>query len=788
MDASGHWLISLCALICLRLSSLVSGGGGSEDNSYLGIDLLLSSNRFSLWINDTMVYDTGHSRDSGTIVLAIHEKEGFVVASRSFPTFNPSEGQVLQRFLKSIQPSRIVIVATMPEGTRYLAEAESALAERGCKGASLLAIGEAWACVLSVHQVWEVVVTRPVLSTEEKLAHWEVMALPQQSSALSVHIPSRNSTECDWHHRADLKAQRDFCRKYDGFPEICRCSRPILSNLAFAKAENMEIRETIPCVIVTSKHPYNIYRLLLQLMRIKGSQQTPFVVHLEVDVPATEELIKLFNLSLSKREALQQTSDLSAATSAIANVTYHAISETFARFPEANKIIILEDDLILSPDFLWYFQQTSSILDDDPTVMAVSAHHSQSFPGRSLDPTRVLRGRAPPQWGWMASRKILQKWMPSSWGGDWDYWLMEKQKIDGMEIVFPELSRSLHAGSAGTHITGLEQATFYNLQAANGQRNANISNLPEVRKEVYASKLREDISVAVAVSLISPSHCENQLQLHPVQGGPFIIYVNNRPEWYAVMICFRGFMSDVREEFEYVQQLTIAGEKLFVVKCPESPHCVRMPSGYVAVTNDDDIIEAFWGLNLFRSSRLVRTPFKIRRKPQRLIEEVELQNVDLGYTTLSLDTSDLISDEAFVLPLINSAPESVTSENQGGRVPDSVRNPDKEYDADVPEGPAVEIPSVLSPNLSSTPRVIAKSYSPAAPYGSSLSYYLSCITVQCIASDPLLPVHQLPKTHRATAVMSQEEKQSPYDTSVEFTLRDYFSDNITLKWLSNTDD
>ncbi|XP_066959367.1 protein O-linked-mannose beta-1,2-N-acetylglucosaminyltransferase 1-like [Macrobrachium rosenbergii] len=707
----------------------------------------------------------------------------------------------------------------MPEGTRYLAEADSALAERGCRGSALLAIGEAWACVLSVHQVWEVVVTRPALSIEEKLSHWEITARLQQSLALSVHIPSRNSTECDWHNRADLTAQRDFCRKYDGFPEICRCSRPILSNLAFTTAEKMEIRETIPCVIVTSKHPYNIYRLLLQLMKIKGTQQTPFIVHIEGDVPATEELIKLFNLSLSKRETLQPTSDLSVATSAIANVTYHAISETFARFPEANKIIILEDDLILSPDFLWYFQQTSSILDDDPTVLAVSAHHSQSFPGRGLDPTRVLRGRAPPQWGWMASRKILQKWMPSSWGGDWDYWLMEKQKTDGMEIVFPELSRSLHAGSAGTHITGMEQATFYNLQAANGQRNVNISNLPEVRKEVYASKLREDISVAVAASLTSPSHCKNQLQLHPVQGGPFIIYVNNRPEWYAVMICFRGFMSDVREEFEYVQQLSIAGEKLFVVKCPESPHCARIPSGYAAVTNDDEVIEAFWGLNLFRSSRIVRTPFRIRRKPQHIMEEVELQNVDFGYTTLSLDTSDLISDEAFVLPLINNAPESVTSENQDDNVPGSVKNPDREYDVDVPEineefegtysdrvrrttiqtehsnaqvtseEPALEIPSILSPNLSSTPREIAKSYSPGAPYGSSLSYYLSCITAQCIASDPLLQIHQLPDTHRATAAMSREEKRIPYDTSVEFTLRDYFSNsnNIIHKWLSNKD-
>lgn len=44
---------------------------------------------------------------------------------------------------------------------------------------------------------------------------------------------------------------------------------------------------------------------------------------------------------------------LSSATQAIADVTFAAVNSTFAHYSSATKVVFMEDDVILSPDFLW---------------------------------------------------------------------------------------------------------------------------------------------------------------------------------------------------------------------------------------------------------------------------------------------------------------------------------------------------------------------------------------------------------------------------------------------------
>lgn len=62
-----------------------------------------------------------------------------------------------------------------------------------------------------------------------------------------------------------------------------------------------------------------------------------------------------------------------------------------------------------------YFQQTAQLMNEDPTILAVSAHNTYSFAGLGLDPGRLLRGVTPPQWGWMATRRLIQDWVPGLW-------------------------------------------------------------------------------------------------------------------------------------------------------------------------------------------------------------------------------------------------------------------------------------------------------------------------------------------------------------------------------------
>ncbi|KAK7017543.1 Protein O-linked-mannose beta-1,2-N-acetylglucosaminyltransferase 1 [Halocaridina rubra] len=88
------------------------------------------------------------------------------------------------------------------------------------------------------------------------------------------------------------------------------------------------------------------------------------------------------------------------------------------RFPKADKFIILEDDLILSPDFYSYMQQTGWLLENDPSIYCVSAFNHLSYSHTAHDPSRLYRVHTYPAYGWMTSRAVLRdilpKWLPGN--------------------------------------------------------------------------------------------------------------------------------------------------------------------------------------------------------------------------------------------------------------------------------------------------------------------------------------------------------------------------------------
>ncbi|XP_066948677.1 protein O-linked-mannose beta-1,2-N-acetylglucosaminyltransferase 1-like isoform X2 [Macrobrachium rosenbergii] len=624
--------------------------------------------------------------------------------------------------------------------------------------------------------------------------------------------------------------------------------------------DQMEIREVIPCVILTSREPYNFYRLLLQLTQLKGAGQTPFLVQFGGDAPVSEELVKLFNLPFSKEIMTSSNGDLENVTSSIASLTYKSISSAFERFPQAKKVIIIEDDLILSPDFLWYFQQTSTLLDEDPTILAVSAHRIQSS-GHGRDPAHILRGKAPPQWGWMADRRILKKWVPKYWG-DWDYWIMSLERADGIDIIFPELSRSLHAGSSGTHIDGFAQAMIYNLESANVQKSINISNLSELQIDKYRSKMARDITRAVPVSLTGPENCQTPLQLPFDKETPLVMYINDYRERYAIFLCLGGFYQDLREDFDSVHQINVEGWKLFLVECPASPYCFQKPPSYTVVPYNDDVMEALWGLHMFRNSKKVRSAFRLRRQAFSIEEELELRNTEVGYAVIGLDIPTLFLSKAFILPLWgngngheyktatqyvsasslqgnesekrNKKAAFVGSKNAykdgcskksmhhthqnsihnihissekvihkyGGKSDGNNSNLSKEKRErgclGKPPTPSLTLLRTLKePSVQEhqdfanqvTSRMTKEreklfsaviQRSTTSSVRSDLTYYLTCISVTCVAADPLLQINKLPKLHRLTASLILEEVPVLYDITKEFTVKDYFDNPLVL--------
>ena len=124
--------------------------------------------------------------------------------------------------------------------------------------------------------------------------------------------------------------------------------------------------------------------------------------------------------------------------------------------PLPQRVIILEEDLHISPDFFSYMYATSKILDEDDTLLSVSAFNdnghicSDGSNSNGCDPKRLLRSDFFPGLGWLLTRKLWMNELQIKWpNGYWDDWLREPIQRQNRQIIRPEISRTYHFGSKG---------------------------------------------------------------------------------------------------------------------------------------------------------------------------------------------------------------------------------------------------------------------------------------------------------------------------------------------------
>ena len=128
-----------------------------------------------------------------------------------------------------------------------------------------------------------------------------------------------------------------------------------------------------------------------------------------------------------------------------------ALAQTFGgipsyEYPQPDRLIILEEDLHISPDFFDYFAHMAPILDQDSSLLTVSAFNDNGNEGKVKDATRVLRSDFFPGLGWMMTRKLWDTELSTKWpGGYWDDWLREPQQRQGRHIVRPEVCFQIHS-------------------------------------------------------------------------------------------------------------------------------------------------------------------------------------------------------------------------------------------------------------------------------------------------------------------------------------------------------
>lgn len=178
---------------------------------------------------------------------------------------------------------------------------------------------------------------------------------------------------------------------------------------------------TIGCPIIVSqdgKEP-KVMAVINEFKQLFESIQVP-LIHIQHTSALRGGKNAYQALAIHYGWALAQT--LGSTSPSVVQSVIHA---QFSVQPK--RVIILEEDLHIAPDFFSYFAATSSILDEDSSLLAVSAFNDNGYgfnigfdksSNQDLVPgvtTRIVRSDFFPGLGWMMTNKLWQNELQVKW-------------------------------------------------------------------------------------------------------------------------------------------------------------------------------------------------------------------------------------------------------------------------------------------------------------------------------------------------------------------------------------
>lgn len=178
------------------------------------------------------------------------------------------------------------------------------------------------------------------------------------------------------------------------------------------------------------------------------------------------------------------------------------------------KVIVVEDDMYVSPDFYDYFNTMDIVLDSDPSVMCISAWNDNGQQQFVASHTQTYRSDVFPGLGWMLRRSLWQDELRDKWPlSFWDDWLRQPKQTRGRSCVYPEINRVYTFGSAGA-----SAGQFFNKYLEPIKLNdvkvewKDIDLTPQMKKSTYDTFWSTLVSNAQTVNSVNELYSLSQIQ------------------------------------------------------------------------------------------------------------------------------------------------------------------------------------------------------------------------------------------------------------------------------------
>ena len=137
----------------------------------------------------------------------------------------------------------------------------------------------------------------------------------------------------------------------------------------------------------------------------------------------------------------------------MATISEESFNQSSPLLPfDPKSVIVLEEDLEISPDFFVFFGSFIPLLySEDSNLLTISAWNDNGIQARvKNDAGQFYRSDFFPGLGWVMTSKLWNELGPKWPRGFWDDWMREPEQRKARQIIRPDLSRTLHFGDIGT--------------------------------------------------------------------------------------------------------------------------------------------------------------------------------------------------------------------------------------------------------------------------------------------------------------------------------------------------